>query len=77
MPEAHRACLNVSKALAALGVRVLTDDAFFSDVSGGIRHRVGADGVAVFLQVKRTFEEERKLLPMKAGDRAAARTKYS
>jgi hypothetical protein len=26
--EAHKACLNVSKALAGVGVRVLTDEAF-------------------------------------------------
>ncbi|KAJ3536792.1 hypothetical protein NM688_g6789 [Phlebia brevispora] len=31
-PEAHTACLNVSKSLAAVGVRVLTDDAFFTEV---------------------------------------------
>ncbi|KAI0685176.1 hypothetical protein BC835DRAFT_1385632 [Cytidiella melzeri] len=31
-PESHVACLNVSKALAAVGVRVLTDDAFFGEV---------------------------------------------
>ncbi|KAI0090619.1 hypothetical protein BDY19DRAFT_722729 [Irpex rosettiformis] len=32
-PEAHNACLNTSKALAAVGVRVLTDDGFFDEVS--------------------------------------------
>jgi hypothetical protein len=32
-PEAHKACLDVSKALAACGVRVLTDDNFFANVS--------------------------------------------
>ncbi|KAI0689751.1 aminoacylase 1-like protein 2 [Cytidiella melzeri] len=31
-PEAHKACLNISKALAAVGVRVLTDDEFFAKV---------------------------------------------
>ncbi|KAF8802853.1 hypothetical protein BYT27DRAFT_7196189 [Phlegmacium glaucopus] len=30
--EAHYACLDVSKALAATGVRVLTDDKFFAEV---------------------------------------------
>lgn len=30
--EAHSACLDVAKALAAVGVRVLTDDAFFAKV---------------------------------------------
>ncbi|KAF5313402.1 hypothetical protein D9611_008575 [Ephemerocybe angulata] len=30
--EAHNACLDISKALATTGVRVLTDDAFFADV---------------------------------------------
>ena len=32
-PEALKACLNISKALAATGVRVLTDDGFFKEVS--------------------------------------------
>ncbi|KDQ50969.1 hypothetical protein JAAARDRAFT_41598 [Jaapia argillacea MUCL 33604] len=41
-PEAHDACLKVSKALAATGIRVIADDAFFEEV-------------------KRTFEEDRKL----------------
>ncbi len=31
--EAHYAWLNVSKALAAVGVRVLTDDEYFTHVS--------------------------------------------
>ncbi|KAJ7084014.1 hypothetical protein B0H15DRAFT_849748 [Mycena belliarum] len=31
-PEAHAACLDVSKALAAVGVRVVIDDAFFAQV---------------------------------------------
>lgn len=30
--EAHYACLDVSKALAATGVRVLIDDKFFTEV---------------------------------------------
>ena len=30
--EAHKACFNVSKALAAAGVRVLTDNGFFEQV---------------------------------------------
>jgi hypothetical protein len=30
--EAHYACLDVSKALAATGVRVLIDDNFFAEV---------------------------------------------
>ena len=30
--EAHNACLDVSKALAATGVRVLADDEFFAKV---------------------------------------------
>ena len=30
--EAHYACLDVSKALAVTGVRVLTDDTFFEEV---------------------------------------------
>ena len=30
--KAHYACLDVSKALAATGVRVLTDDTFFEEV---------------------------------------------
>ena len=31
--EAHYACLDISKALAATGMRVLTDEAFFAQVS--------------------------------------------
>lgn len=31
--EAHKACLNVSKALAGLGIRVLTDEEFVKKVS--------------------------------------------
>jgi len=31
--EAHYACLDVSKALAATGVRVLADDKFLDEVS--------------------------------------------
>jgi hypothetical protein len=30
--EAHKACLNVSKALAGVGVRALTDKAFMNKV---------------------------------------------
>lgn len=33
-PEAHKACLNISKALSAVGVRVLTDAAFVEQVRG-------------------------------------------
>ena len=32
-PEGHAATLNVAKALAAVGVRVLVDDLFFEEVS--------------------------------------------
>ena len=32
-PEAHKACLSTSKALAAVGMRVLIDDEFFEKVS--------------------------------------------
>ena len=35
--EAHLATLNVSKALAAVGVRVLADDAFYTEV-GRVGH---------------------------------------
>lgn len=38
LPEAHKACLNVSIALAALGVKVLVDDEFFAEVCG--RHEL-------------------------------------
>jgi hypothetical protein len=31
--QAHKACLNMSKALAGVGVRVLTDEAFVKEVS--------------------------------------------
>lgn len=32
-PEAHQACLEVCKALALTGLRVIEDDQFYSDVS--------------------------------------------
>ncbi|PPQ77930.1 hypothetical protein CVT25_015405 [Psilocybe cyanescens] len=35
--ESHYACLDVSKALAATGIRVLIDDAFFSKVQASFR----------------------------------------
>lgn len=31
-PEAHRACFNVSKSLAAVGIRLLIDDAYYEHV---------------------------------------------
>ena len=34
--KAHYACLDVSKALAATGVRVLTDDKFFAEVNDSL-----------------------------------------
>jgi len=39
--EAHYACLDVSKALAATGMRVLTDEAFFAQVKKDFEERSG------------------------------------
>jgi len=35
--EAHNACLDVSKALAATGIRALIDDEFFDEVGARTR----------------------------------------
>lgn len=40
-PDAHRACYNVAKSLAAVGVRLLTDDAYFEHVSGDVFALIG------------------------------------
>jgi hypothetical protein len=56
--EAHYACLDVSKALAATGVRVIIDDDFFAHV----RHHLTFNPVRsmdFFFQVKKTFEEDK------------------
>ncbi|KAI0826199.1 aminoacylase 1-like protein 2 [Irpex lacteus] len=45
-PESHAATLNVSRALAAVGVRVLTDDAFFSEVKKTFEQDKKARGAA-------------------------------
>ncbi|RDB23723.1 Peptidase M20 domain-containing protein 2 [Hypsizygus marmoreus] len=42
--EAHSACLDITKALAATGVRVLTDDNFFSEVKKTFEEDVKARG---------------------------------
>jgi hypothetical protein len=36
-PESHAVTLNVAKALAAVGMRVLTDDTFFQEVSDSLQ----------------------------------------
>ncbi|KAF8651175.1 hypothetical protein AX16_004830 [Volvariella volvacea WC 439] len=45
-PEAHKACLDVSKALAAVGFRVLDDDKFFAHVKKTFEEDKLARGVA-------------------------------
>ncbi|KIO02232.1 hypothetical protein M404DRAFT_148339 [Pisolithus tinctorius Marx 270] len=42
--EAHEACLDVSKALAAVGMRVLTDETFLSDVKSAFEEAKRARG---------------------------------
>ena len=37
--EAHNACLDVTKALAATGIRVVLDDEFFAQVLEGLQSR--------------------------------------
>ncbi|KAF9563860.1 hypothetical protein CPC08DRAFT_661451 [Agrocybe pediades] len=44
-PEAHHACLDVSKALAATGVRVLNDDEFFEKVQKTFEEDKAARGL--------------------------------
>ncbi|GJE91327.1 M20 family metallopeptidase [Phanerochaete sordida] len=44
-PAAHAACMSVAKALAALGARVLLDDAFFAEVRRTFDEESGRGGV--------------------------------
>lgn len=57
--EAHYACLDVSKALAASGMRVLTDEVFLARVSTPIKlmHNDSVDCSRYVLQVKKDFEK--------------------
>ena len=59
--EAHYACLDVSKALASTGVRVLIDDGFFEKVHTNdfIQYR-WADSLPFLFKVKQTFQEDEK-----------------
>ena len=55
---AHEACLDMSKALAAVGMRVLTDGEFLSQVCPMMLFRT-----SIFIlckQVKLAFEKEKK-----------------
>ncbi|KAI0267265.1 hypothetical protein BC834DRAFT_870482 [Gloeopeniophorella convolvens] len=45
-PEAHRACLEISKALALTGVRVIEDDKFFSEVRANFEEDMALARVA-------------------------------
>ena len=56
-PEAHKACFNVSKALAATGLRVLTDDEFFAQVS--LSHIYKLNCYMGTLQVLSSFEADK------------------
>ncbi|KAI6145274.1 hypothetical protein BKA82DRAFT_836379 [Pisolithus tinctorius] len=42
--QAHEACIDVSKALAAVGMRVLTDEAFLSKANSAFEEAKGARG---------------------------------
>lgn len=63
--DAHYACLNVSKALAAVGVRVLTDDEYFAHVSDDlllcVTWTIDLGVLSISSQVKKTFEEDKIL----------------
>ena len=52
--EAHKACLNTSKALAATGIRLIVDDNFFAKV----RHSFSDLPLSLIsiVQVQQTFE---------------------
>ena len=60
--EAHYACLDVSKALASTGVRVLIDDVFFEKVhTNDLFNTVAkADSLPFLFKVKQTFQEDEK-----------------
>lgn len=60
-PAAHQACLDVSKALAATGIRVLIDDAYFAEVSIVTCNDFVANFDQLVIQVKKTFEESQQL----------------
>jgi 3-deoxy-D-arabino-heptulosonate 7-phosphate (DAHP) synthase len=62
--EAHYACLDVSKALAATGMRVLTDEAFLARVStkSFCAWRITVLILCCVLQVKKDFEQDSGLL---------------
>ena len=58
-PEAHQATLNVSKALAAVGFRVLADDGFFEEVCALPVPCTRNPYSGASAQVKKTFEKEK------------------
>lgn len=67
-PEAHVACLNVSKTLAAVGVRVLVDDAYFAEVRMRIRNiMTRCLTLRILLQVRKTFEDDLRLREAERG----------
>ena len=60
--EAHYACLDVSKALAATGMRVVTDEEFLARVcpfETGQEHGL-LMSILFVVQVKKTFEEDKQ-----------------
>ena len=57
---AHEACYDVSKALAHVGMRVLTDDAFLARVRLIPLWDLEVRALNRFTQVKATFEEDKK-----------------
>ncbi|TFY66817.1 hypothetical protein EVG20_g4273 [Dentipellis fragilis] len=59
-PEAHQACLDVSKALALTGVRVLADDDFFSQVQLLPYPCLIVSSRLSGQQVKAAFEEDKE-----------------
>jgi hypothetical protein len=56
-PEAHQACLEVCKALALTGLRVIEDDQFYLDVRSRDRQSNHYLYI-IMLQVRTTFEDD-------------------
>ena len=56
-PEAHQACLEVCKALALTGLRVIQDDRFYSEVRNTVANSSLEDQLSI-PQVRTAFEKD-------------------
>ncbi|KAG6834484.1 hypothetical protein H0H93_009393 [Arthromyces matolae] len=66
-PVAHSACLDVTKALAATGVRVLIDDEFIAKVNA--KYSVFPDTISdASLQAKKAYDEDVEIQKFLAGN---------